>query len=252
MDLSEKIKHGWEVSAEGFSAIVQDDFSAAAEKAWADAILGERPREGTLRILDFGCGPGYFAIVMARRGHTAVGADLSPAMIEQARKNARNQGVHVTFEVINNTLELRTGTFDMIASRNVVWTLSNPEAVFATWLHLLAPGGKALIFDSDYLRDLRDPQKKGPSYAEEYRRRYRKLYGTEPKLSYSNYEEARGWRAELPLVGKLRPSWDKAALSEAGFSSVKVEENVNDRVFADAKQRALCAELPMFLVTATK
>lgn len=149
MDLSEKIKHGWEVSAAGFSAIVQDDFSTTAEKAWADAILNERPREGRLRILDFGCGPGYFAIVMARRGHAAVGADLSPAMIEQARKNVRDQGVHATFEVIDDTFESRAGTFDMIVSRNVVWTLSNPEAVFATWLHLLTPGGKALIFDSD-------------------------------------------------------------------------------------------------------
>lgn len=252
MNLAERIKHGWEVSAEGYSAIVQDDFSEASERAWASAILGERPREGRLRILDFGCGPGYFAIIMARRGHDALGADLSPAMIEQARKNACSQNVHARFEVIDDTFEPQAGSFDMIVSRNVVWSLADPETVFATWLRLLAPGGKALVFDGDYLRDLRRAQKDGPSYAEGYRKRYLELYGSEPKLSYSNYEEARGWRTELPLAGEARPSWDKAALSRAGFSSVRIEENVNDRVFADARQRALCAELPMFLVTATR
>src|ERR1041385_4731068 len=39
-----------------------------------------------LRILDVGCGNGYFARALSRRGARVTGIDISPRMIEHARK----------------------------------------------------------------------------------------------------------------------------------------------------------------------
>jgi 2-polyprenyl-3-methyl-5-hydroxy-6-metoxy-1,4-benzoquinol methylase len=53
--------------------------------AWLhDTVLGGR----TGRVLDLGCGPGLYLERLARRGHTGVGIDFSPASIEYARGRA--------------------------------------------------------------------------------------------------------------------------------------------------------------------
>ena len=45
-------------------------------------VLAGRPS----RILDLGCGPGFYARRLAALGHTVHGIDFSPASIEYARK----------------------------------------------------------------------------------------------------------------------------------------------------------------------
>ena len=42
-----------------------------------------------MHVLDVGCGTGVAAITAARLGATATGADLTPALLERARQNAR-------------------------------------------------------------------------------------------------------------------------------------------------------------------
>ena len=87
------------------------------------------------------------------------------------------------------------------------------------------------------------------SYSEEYK----KLYGKEPKCSFSmdNYEEARGWRKELPLAGEKRPEWDMEICRKAGYKNVNVQW-VTDKVFSDEKDIYLHRNNPYFLVTAEK
>ncbi|UFU01840.1 class I SAM-dependent methyltransferase [Ruania suaedae] len=50
------------------------------EARMIDAVL---PRSG--RVLDAGCGPGRLGGELARRGHTTVGVDVDPVLIEAAR-----------------------------------------------------------------------------------------------------------------------------------------------------------------------
>lgn len=53
----------------------------------------------TPRVLDSACGTGMHAIALAGRGYRLTGADLSPAMIAQARRNAAGAGVDVRFAI---------------------------------------------------------------------------------------------------------------------------------------------------------
>src|SRR5947208_12593920 len=50
-----------------------------------------------LRVLDYGCGHGMAAVVLARRGATVTAFDLSPGYLEEARLRARSNGVSVDF-----------------------------------------------------------------------------------------------------------------------------------------------------------
>jgi ubiquinone/menaquinone biosynthesis C-methylase UbiE len=51
------------------------------------------------RILDLACGTGTVALILAAKGHSAVGVDLSAPMIEVARRKAVEQSAEVEFLV---------------------------------------------------------------------------------------------------------------------------------------------------------
>jgi SAM-dependent methyltransferase len=51
------------------------------------------------KVLDTACGTGWHSIALAQRGFFAAGCDVSPAMIQRARKNAADAGVKVDFEI---------------------------------------------------------------------------------------------------------------------------------------------------------
>ncbi|MGO8686405.1 MAG: class I SAM-dependent methyltransferase [Candidatus Dormibacteria bacterium] len=57
--------------------------------------------EPPARVLDAGCGPGLYAIRLARLGYQVDGIDIGPAVIRHARREARAEGVarQARFEV---------------------------------------------------------------------------------------------------------------------------------------------------------
>ncbi len=63
-----------------------------------ERMLGLRPGSG---ILDVGCGNGRHLNELARRGHTGLGIDLSPALVEVARRSAAEEGLPSEFLAID-------------------------------------------------------------------------------------------------------------------------------------------------------
>ena len=51
------------------------------------------------RIADLGCGTGSLSVLLAERGHSVVGVDVSPCMLERAEAKARRHGVDAAFVV---------------------------------------------------------------------------------------------------------------------------------------------------------
>src|SRR5207248_3188884 len=64
------------------------------------------------RVLDVGCGDGRHAAEFARRGFEVVAVDLSPALIERARKS--HSHTPVKFEVADARKSLPAGAFDLV------------------------------------------------------------------------------------------------------------------------------------------
>jgi SAM-dependent methyltransferase len=63
-----------------FRRMAADGADLAGEARFADALVAPGSR-----ILDAGCGPGRVGAVLHRRGHTVVGVDVDPALIEAAK-----------------------------------------------------------------------------------------------------------------------------------------------------------------------
>ena len=74
--------------------------AGALEFARAVRILDKRLAPSS-RVLDLGGGPGRYAIELAKRGHRVVLADISPALLEQARARIASTDMRDRIESID-------------------------------------------------------------------------------------------------------------------------------------------------------
>src|SRR5919199_1431749 len=74
-----------------------DDDAYLDHETWIRPALARLGDVRGLRVLDYGCGHGMAAVVLARRGARVTAFDLSPGYLAEARRRARANGVTVDF-----------------------------------------------------------------------------------------------------------------------------------------------------------
>jgi len=113
---------------------------------------------GVSRVLDAACGTGMHAIAFARQGRRCAAADVSPAMIDRARENARRADVEVDLRVAGFGELARSfeGGFDAVTCLgNSLPHLLEDEGLakaLADFAAVLAPGGIVVIQNRNYDR----------------------------------------------------------------------------------------------------
>jgi SAM-dependent methyltransferase len=150
--VKQQVAAHWGRRAAGFDADFGHSIRTAAERAaWdriLDLVVGGR---GTLDALDVGCGTGFLSLELAGRGHRVTGIDFAPQMLAEARKKAATQGVAVRFEAGDaEQLRFAEGSFDLVMTRHVLWTLPHPEQAIDEWIRVLRPGGRLAAMDSQF------------------------------------------------------------------------------------------------------
>ena len=151
--VKQQVAAHWGRRAAGFDADFGHSIRTTAERAAWDRILdlvvgGGR---GSLDALDVGCGTGFLSLELARRGHRVTGIDFAPQMLAEARKKAAAQGVAVRFEEGDaEQLPFAEGSFDLVMTRHVLWTLPHPEQAIDEWIRVLRPGGRLAAMDSQF------------------------------------------------------------------------------------------------------
>ena len=144
----------------------------SAERAAWDRIFGlVLAGRSALDVLDAGCGTGFLSLELAARGHCVTGVDFAPAMLVEARRKAAEQGASVRFEEGDaEQLPFAAGSFDLVVSRHVLWTLPHPEAAIDEWIRVLRPGGLLAVidgqFDPGFLTHQRENARTSAEYAE--------------------------------------------------------------------------------------
>jgi len=85
----EEQKKFWDLRAQEFDAIVdkQEDTNQLMEYLKNKGIINE-----PCNIIDIGCGAGKYQIEFSQMGHAVTGIDLSPKMIEYAKKRSDEKG----------------------------------------------------------------------------------------------------------------------------------------------------------------
>ena len=100
------------------------------------------------RILDLGCGPGFYTSRLARLGHTCAGIDFSPASIAYATENARAEGLAITYaeQDIRNAAFGRNYDLVMLIFGEInPFRRAEATAILKKARHALVPGGRLLL-----------------------------------------------------------------------------------------------------------
>ncbi len=99
-------------------------------------------REGAT-LLDVACGTGVAAITAARAGATVCGLDLSPVLLEEARKNSGILGAVIQFgEGDVENLPYTDNSFDVVLSQFGHMFAPRPDVAVSEMLRVLKPGGR--------------------------------------------------------------------------------------------------------------
>ncbi|NLW65795.1 MAG: class I SAM-dependent methyltransferase [Clostridiales bacterium] len=239
----------WTEASDNYDNIIHDELNSFRVKAWTDLILENAPKKPVLDILDCGCGPAFFSILLSRAGHRVVGLDGSEGMLNHATQNALQYDVHPLFVRGDcHDLPFPDNSFDLVVSRNVTHTLRNHRQVYGQWLRVLRPGGKLLIFDANWHLMQTDPD-----IRREFSRREKECierYGSNFSGGKREVDDCEVTSSHL-LGTCVRPGWDMSILEQAGYKNIFTEENIIDGLWDD-KEKLIYGSTPMFMIAASK
>jgi ubiquinone/menaquinone biosynthesis C-methylase UbiE len=129
-------------------------FSTAAaitdEEALRMVVEAARPAPDDC-VLDVACGPGLVVCAFAPHVREAAGIDVTPAMLDRARKLAAEKGLtNVAWRQGDvGSLPYGDASFTIVTTRFSVHHFLDPAAVLREMVRVCAPGGRIVVVD-DY------------------------------------------------------------------------------------------------------
>lgn len=240
----ERIVRYWGKRSESFLSQRRAELHSPMAERWIEEIrkyLGEVEIQDNhvLKILDVGCGTGFFTVLLAREGHEVTGTDLTPEMVENSRKLAEDEGITCEFlQMDAENLEFPDETFDVVISRNLTWTLPNVEHAYQEWIRVLKKGGILLNFDANYgMSDFSDTSGLPSTHAH---------YTVGDEMM----RECEEIKRQLPISSYSRPAWDLETLGRMRLEKFSVDLGISPRIYVEKDE--FYNPTPMFMLCARK
>lgn len=250
--LTEANRTYWSQRSAGYSDVNKEELAGTSRYSWSSVLHEEiyshfpdRSPE-SISVLDVGTGPGFFAILLAESGFHVTAADMTPEMLDEARRNAGILAEKIDFREMNaEDLCLPDDSYDVVVSRNLTWNLPHPEKAYSEWHRVLRPGGLLLNFDSNWY---------GYLFDETAREKYEADRASSAELGLGdqnvgeNFDVMEDIARSMPLSGLARPAWDISVLSRLGFT-VSADEDIWNKVWT-IQEKTNFSSTPMFMVSA--
>ena len=241
MEMKQRVKDYWTQRSHDFGTVRKNELENEMGQRWLHEIERFLPEGRKLDILDVGTGTGFFAVLLAQQGHRVEGIDLTPAMLEEARWLAKQRNLDIAFrEMDAQNLDYPNDSFDVVISRNLTWTLPDPERAYAEWFRVLKPGGVLLNFDADYAAHVRSHSVQNRNVAPD------SPYG---HVGMTDALQQENDAITLSMdIGQARPEWDGEVLTRVGFQSCQTDTQVGKRLLGELD----LTTAPMFGIIAQK
>lgn len=217
----ERIAGYWSKRSDSFQAQRRAELHSTMADRWLLEIQKYLPKR-KLKILDVGCGSGFFTILLGKQGHEVLGTDLTPDMITKSRELAKEEGIDCRFEIMDaENLDFPDETFDVVISRNLTWTLPDAGHAYEEWCRVLKKGGILLNFDANYgSSNFADTSHLPENH-------------THNKLGMDMMQECEEIKKQLPISSYIRPAWDVETLGNLGILELSLDLGVGKRIYIE-------------------
>src|SRR5579871_6663917 len=144
----EKIRERFTETADVFARTVRRTRAEEAEELARRATEGLANAE-TLLAIDLACGPGTYTRPLAARVRHAIGADLTPAMVEKARvEAARDDITNIEFTCADiYALPFDDGVAGIVSCGYAFHHMTDPGRALAEMARVLHAGGRVAVTD---------------------------------------------------------------------------------------------------------
>lgn len=235
--VKKRIADYWSGRSDSFMVQREEELHSPQHRIWEEELLSHLNGRKGLKILDAGCGCGFFSLILAENGHQVTGIDLTESMVERGRELAEKHGIEVDLRQMDaEHPDFADETFDVIVSRNLTWTLPHPAEAYREWIRVLKPGGILLNYDAEHAR-------------------YHMSSGLEGEaahrmLSRGQMDECMNIYAMLSVSAWRRPDWDVFCLRQLGCGEVSADRTIGKRLFPNEDQ--FRTPYPVFRIRAVK
>ena len=250
MAVSKSVMAGyWDRRSTSYTDVIKMNLEGEWENIWASELIKHFPKGREISVLDVGVGPGFYSIILAKRGFNVTAIDFSAGMLSEARNNAGHLAEKIIFMQMDaQQLLFPDNSFDVIVTRNLTWNLPEPVKAYSEWLRVLKPGGVLLNFDANWYSYLFDEGK----HREFLRDRENvAAAGLEDHEAYSEADRMERISLDLPMGQFVRPRWDIDILTSLGFSEVSADLEIGLRVW-NPEEKLNYASTPGFMIKAVK
>jgi ubiquinone/menaquinone biosynthesis C-methylase UbiE len=137
--IENEIEHGKYLAKEGAGEVWNWE-SAAGRVRWQRRVtMLTKHLKSSDKVLEIGCGTGYFTREIAKTGASITAIDISPDLLEIARKDVAS--ANVVFAIANAyALDFENGSFDSVIGSSVLHHLEVEKAI-VEFYKVLKPGG---------------------------------------------------------------------------------------------------------------
>ncbi|MCR5089471.1 MAG: methyltransferase domain-containing protein [Oscillospiraceae bacterium] len=244
----------WTGRASGYSEVNQTELGTEQHRKWRSFLREEMEKcfpnkaPEDLQVLDIGTGPGFFAVLLCELGCCVTAVDLTPAMLDEAKKNAGPLADRIRFLEMNaEALSFESECFDTVISRNLTWNLPHPERAYSDWVRVLKPGGLLLNFDANWYSYLFD---EAAQAAYEQDRVNTARLGVRDENIGEHFDVMEEIARRVPLSAIRRPEWDLSCLRSLGLRA-EANEEVWKQLWSE-EEKLNFSSTPMFMIRAEK
>jgi SAM-dependent methyltransferase len=135
------LREAWDAEAQAWIAWVRRPGNDSYDKFHRDQFLALVPPPGRLTV-DLGCGEGRVARDLAARGHTVIGFDGSPALVEAARTFVPPVDAKVADAA---ELPLAAASADLVVAFMLLHDVDDLDGVAREIARVLEPGGRLCL-----------------------------------------------------------------------------------------------------------
>jgi len=243
--VQERINKYWTQRANEFSGLRISDFKSDLRPKYTKLIKEHLPNLPEVRALDLGTGAGFFSFILADLGCKVTAIDYSDAMLENAKQNAKDLGFEgIDYQQMDaQNLEFEDKSFDFVFSRNVTWTLPDPQKAYKEVCRVLKSNGCFLNLDANYGKGFKEADERGEA-------------PYHPTQSAEQLRERNDIAKSIYICEKPRPQWDVDVLINFGMKYIEIDLDIEKALCFDCdkdeRERLRISGNPLFKVFARK